>query len=231
MAVNSLITIGIVRKFGRLISEAEKRIIEGIEEGRIETEPSVTDRFLEAVEDVFEKHGKDEKIIFKARTLRDRGKKAPEKEFGADFCGVLDVQLENYKQRKGFLSQAKREGYGVTVRRTRYGLTAVGFDQNKEFERLNDQVDQMLAITPDSFVFVYSQDGFVVVPASSIEGLETGAELYGKRVDRFFKEYLMCFIGDHRLKAWDNSSLRALREESNARTAIMFQIQRPWVVY
>lgn len=220
-----MIVKGVVKKFGELISEAEERVIEGIKEGRIETETSMTDRFLEAIEDVFRGHGEHEGISFKARTLRDRGKGAAEKIFGADFCGVLDINLKGFEQRKGFLSQAKREGYGITARRTRYGVTAVHFDQNEEFRRLHGQINDMLSITPDSFVFVYSQVGFLVVPASSVEGLRTGAELYAKRVDRFFKEYLMCFIGDHRLKAWDDNSLRSLQEKTNSRTAIMFRIQ------
>jgi hypothetical protein len=221
-----MIVKGIVRKFGELISEAEKQIIEGIEEERIETETSITDRFLEAIEDVFRRHGEHKGISFKARTLRDRGRGAAEKEFGADFCGVLDINLEGFEQKKGFLSQAKREGYGATTRKTRYGVTAVHFDQNEEFKRLKGQINDMLSITPDSFVFVYSQGGFLVVPASSVEGLKTGAEVYAKRVDRFFKEYLMCFIGDHKLKAWDDNSLRSLQEKTNSRTAIMFQIQK-----
>lgn len=82
----------------------------------------------------------------------------------------------------------------------------------------------MLDITPDSFVFVYSTKGFFVVPASSIKELKANGELYGKPVSRFFKEYLMCFIGDHRLQALDNQNLESLREMTNARTAIMFQI-------
>ena len=64
----------------------------------------------------------------------------------------------------------------------------------------------------------------MVIPASSIEGLDRSGKLYAKPVDRFFKEYLMCFIGDPRLKAYDDHSLGSLRRETNARTAIMFQI-------
>lgn len=37
-----MIARGIVRDFGKLISEAESRIIRNIEDGRIETEPSIT---------------------------------------------------------------------------------------------------------------------------------------------------------------------------------------------
>lgn len=182
--------------------------------------------FLSNISPIISRAREHEGIVFKARTLRDRGKGAAEKEFGADFCGVLNIDFKGFVQRKGFLSQAKREGYGITARRTRYGVMAVHFDQNEEFKRLKGQTNDMLSITPDSFVFVYGQGGFLVVPASSVKGLKRGAKLYAKRVDRFFKEYLMCFIGDHRLKAWNDNSLRSLREKTNSRTAIMFQIKK-----
>ena len=53
-----MLSRGIVRRFGELISEAEREIIEGIKDGRIETESSITDRFLNEIENVFpeEKH-------------------------------------------------------------------------------------------------------------------------------------------------------------------------------
>ena len=221
-----MISIGIVRRFGELISEAERRIIEGIEDGRIETEPSMTDRFLNEIERVFSHADHYEGITFKARTLRDRGRNAPEKEFGADFCGVLKARLKDFEVTKGFLSQAKKDGRGIDVNLRPFGLTTVGFQIDEEFVRLGDQIDQMLSITPDSFVIIYSSKGFVVVPAISVKGLKNEADLYAKPVDRFFKEYLMCFIGDHRLVAYDDRSLESLRKETKARTAIMFEVKQ-----
>jgi hypothetical protein len=103
--------------------------------------------------------------------------------------------------------------------------TTADFSQNKEFLRLKDQTDEMLKITPDSFVIVYSRNGFVVVPASSISGLSKSAQLYSKPVDRFFKEFLMCFIGDPGLKAWDDKTLENLRMEYRARRAIMLYVR------
>ena len=220
-----MIVKGIVRDFGKLISEAERRIIEGIKDGRIETEPSITDRFLNEVERVFERQGKKENIVFRARTLRDRGSHAPEHRFGADFCGVLDIQFRDFKQTKGFLSQAKMEKDGIFVQKGFGGVTTVSFSHGNEFKRLKEQADKMLSVTPDSFIIIYSLKGFVIVPASSIKGLSREGKLYAKPVDRFFKEYLMCFIGDPRLKAYDDQSLESLRRETNARTAILFQIR------
>ena len=217
-----MIVKGIVSKFGRLIRIAEKEIIQGIEERRIETEPSITDRFLGHLEYVIN-HSEDvQGIVFRARTLRDRGINAPESRYGADFCAVLHIRTPEFRQTKGFLSQAKI-GWN-SIRRGARGLVAINFSQNAETGRLNSQIDKMLAITPDSFVFIYSNAGFFVIPASSIRGLRSNAEVYGKPVSRFFKEFLMCFIGDHRLSAYDDDTLEKLRIRTESRTAIIFQV-------
>lgn len=219
-----MIVKSIIKDFGKLISEAESRIIKSIKERRIEMETSITDRFLNEIERVFEQHGQKENIVFRSRTLRDRGPNAPEHKFGAYFCGVLNVKLSEFEISKGFLAQAKRENYGIFVQKGFMGATIVSFCHDNEFQRLNRQADKMLSVTPDSFIIVYSVKGFVLVPASSVTGLKRNGKLYAKPVDRFFKEYLMCFIGDCRLKAYDDQSLESLRIETNARTAIMFQI-------
>lgn len=217
---------GLITKFGNLISQAERDTIEEIREGRVETEPSVSDRFLTRVEMVFEEWGEMRGVRFYARTLRDRGPHAPEHEFGADFCGVINVKLKNFKLSKGILSQAKSESGDIKTRIRSYGPTIVSFSDSVEFQRLKKQSNAMLSITPDSFVMIYSNNGFIAVPASSIEGLGNAGELYGKPVVQFFKEFLMCFIGDSRLKAYDDQTLESLRKETNARMAILFQIHK-----
>jgi hypothetical protein len=153
---------------------------------------------------------KKEELFFVLEHSGIGGRNAPEMRFGADFLAVLDVKLEGFEQSKGFLSQAKKEGYGISVHIGPYSYAAVGFPQNEEFKRLDGQVDKMLAITPDSFVLVYSQKGFVVVPGSSIKGLKAEVELHAKPVSNFFKEYLLCFVGDPRLRAFDGHSLEKL---------------------
>lgn len=62
------------------------------------------------------------------------------------------------------------------------------------------------------------------MPATSVTGLSKKAQLYAKPATRFFKEFLMCFIGDPKLKAWDTKSLETLRTEYRARRAIIFNI-------
>jgi len=215
---------GIVREFGELVSEAEGQVIEGIRDREIVTEPSATDRFLGALEIVTRVHAQESGILFRARTLRDRGWNAPEKKFGADFCGILNVQLGTYSQSKGVLVQAKWESPGFQVHRGRGSLITVAFSDGREMQRCQDQSEKMLMVTPDSYVMICSGDGFAVVPASSVIGLSSDGELYAKHLDRFFKEFLMCFVGDPRLRAYDPKSLEIVRKESNARFAFLLEV-------
>lgn len=104
-----MIIKGIVKHFGELIKKAEESIREKMDNGLLDTESSITDRFLQGIESIFDEYGKRNGIYFRARSLRDRGPNAPEKKFGADFCGVLDVRLRELELSKGFLVQAKRE--------------------------------------------------------------------------------------------------------------------------
>jgi hypothetical protein len=61
--------------------------------------------------------------------------------------------------------------------------------------------------------------------AFSVRELKAGGELYAKPVPRFFKGIFMCFVGDGRLKAYDDASLRRLSVETNARNALLLEIK------
>ena len=217
-----MIDKGVVREFGRLIGQAEKEAIDSMKDGKIETEPSITDRLSEKIEQVFKQHVKKNSITFDVRVLRDRGPGASERKYGADVCAVLNVNMQNFKIAKGFLAQSKMEGRGIKVHTSNYRGTTVDIHCD---ESLREQTDKMLSVTPDSFVFIYSQDGFVVVPALSVNALAKRGRIYGKTLRRFFMDYLECFIGDHRLKAFDDDSLEVLRNETNARLLFLFDIR------
>jgi hypothetical protein len=217
---------GVVRKFGNLISVAEKQTLGAMAEGRIEMETAVTDHFLTQVEQSFREHGQTEHIAFKAWFLSDRGPKSTEHEFGADFCGVLNVRLPEFTHTKGFLSQAKISGRGLRIEPSQRGLSPVTVSDDKESRRLRNQIDKMLSVTHESFVIIYGADGFVVVPATSVKSLHGTGPIYAKPVQGFFKEYLMCFIGDPTLRAGDAASLEELRRRTESRTAIMFELAK-----
>lgn len=87
------------------------------------------------------------------------------------------------KLRKGFLAQAK-------------------LDKRGEMKRLRKQCEQMLAITPDSFVFLYDKRRVSVVPAL----LYAEGHLGLKHVEpwslgKFFEAHFSCFVGDRALRA------------------------------
>jgi hypothetical protein len=124
------------------IAEAMERSVQALQSGRVEHEPALTDRMLGAVEDRlrdFSTNG----ISWSAKTLTDRGPRSQEATYGADFMGVLNVNLPEIQISKGFLAQAK----------------LIRDDGYLDIERLGEQCRKMLALSPDSFVFFYSYAG------------------------------------------------------------------------
>ena len=104
----------------------------------------------------------------------------------------------------------------------------VGFSGNNELQYLQAQVNKMLDITPDSFVLVYTKSGFVFVPAISVNGItymKDGNYIYGKNIRLFFQEFLMCFIGDHRISAVDDQTLAIMAEKNRSRYALLLQLR------
>ena len=192
----------VVRRIAREIADAANGAFGSYREGRVVEEPQITDRILGAVEERV-RNLRSGNVVWTARTLRTgRGIAAEEKRHGADLLGVLDVDLDGYKSKKGFLAQAKRaEPYSMFGKR--------------DWERLRSQCETMLERTPDSFVFVYSiQKGIRIFPANAI--VELGSrqvfDLYDRGVSSFFESHIQCFIGDRRLNSTNIDTLEALVE-------------------
>jgi len=241
-----MIFTGTVQRVVATLEAAEGMTIRSFQEGRIETEPTFTDRFLGAVEMAFGETVRVRDYKFKARTLRDRGPGAPENEFGADLCGVLDIDIEHFKLSKGFLAQAKIAGkeevsitkepldalnVQVTRENSDYPKVQVRLSgkPNDKKPRLLTQCEHMLEITPDSYVFIYSLEGILVVPASTITNMSFERKpqpVYSKTLSQFFRDFLMSFIGDLRLKAYDDETLRELRNSTRANTALLLQMRQ-----
>ncbi len=194
-----------VREVAAHIGSAIDHSVEALAEGRVQQEPAMTDRMLGAIEEslrTFSAHG----IAWHALTLTDHGRGAQESQFGADFLGVLNVELPDYQVSKGFLAQAK------LVRKS-------GVD---DLERLQEQCRKMLRFTPDSFVFLYGKRGVRVVSAIAVIGCSLSPlELYHQSAKRFLIEHLKCFIGDRRIQTATPRGLAELRQQTDARSAYM----------
>lgn len=207
---------GVIKNFGTIIEDVKKQVIENMKRGNIPAETSITAEFLGILQNEINTHGQEifgmRGLKIYATILQDRGPKTDESEFGADFAMLLDINIDNFILKKGFFCQAKKEGKEIKINKGRY--TTVRFSANREFKRLQGQVYNMLQITPDSFVLIYGLDEFVLVPASSVSGMTNSDSLYGKRIQNFFEEFLLCFIGDPRISD-DSESWKVLKKSIN----------------
>jgi hypothetical protein len=183
----------IIRQAAARIAQAANRTHDDLQNDLVEQEAPFTERLLTRIQDAidgFETKG----ITWRAKTLTDRGPRAQEAEFGADFVGVLEIRITDYSVEKGFLAQAKMVDSDWEM-------------SNREFKRLKAQCDSMLTVSADSFVFVYSPSKIKVIPASAVVAThDTDApssldRYYSRSVTTFYEEHFGCFIGDHRISA------------------------------
>ncbi len=205
-----------VRAVARQIQDAVDMTIDDDHNRLIEQEPAFTDRLLSRIQDRI--NGKTIRgIQWKAKTLTDRGRGAQERRYGADFLGVLNIDLKDYKVAKGFLAQAKR------IRRNDNRMTSRDYDAMKE------QCERMLQFTPDSFVFLYGDTEVVIVPASSVVAAArcNPHELYSKTIVGFFVSYLECFVGDPRICVPSIDQVDILLEKYEARSLLALSAGEP----
>ena len=199
----------LVRDVTARINRAANNTLKAIAVGRAQLEPQVTDRLLGAIEQELDGTFIGG-IVWVAKTLTDMVKNSQEGEFGADFMGVLSLELNDFEARKGFLSQAKLIEPSQSFRIA-------------ESKRLKGQCEKMLKFSTESFVFLYSQQsGIRIVPAVDVVGARdcNPHELTSKSITEFFKDHLECFIGDRAIQSATPEGLAELRAQYQARTGI-----------
>lgn len=196
-----------VRTVAREISEAANGRIKARRDHAEVQEPHLTGEILGAIGDRIS-NMKIKGVIWNASPLPPKKEKC----HGADFMGVLDIDIPGYSARKGFLVQAKKAEPGSEF-------------VKRDWDRLVCQCKKMIERTPDSFVFVYSRkEGIRVFSAYSVLALPSNDSgsyprdifdlLYHHSVQNFFENHLECFIGDHRLNSPDIRTLDALADFS-----------------
>lgn len=185
------------------LSAAANRTRDDMVAQRLPDEPAVTSalvtRFHDAL-DGYEKAG----IRWSAKILSSHGRGAEEAIFGADFLGVLKIEFPEFEVKKGFIAQAKRQDEGKKL-------------TPSEWSRFEKQCTKMMKYSNTSFVFVYSQNGFVVVPAASVlacRGSEDLHTLHPMKIHHFYKQHFHCFVGDHRIQDSSPSILEELQYHS-----------------
>jgi hypothetical protein len=202
--------------------------VESITAKRVQEEPSITNRFLQEMEHNINNIAQKNGIQFFASTLTSFGPNTQESQIGADFLGTLNIQIPGLSLTKGFLCQSKRSGNGIFINQITQRNISVQFTQKAILLSLQNQTEKMLNRSPDSYVSIYSQEGFAFIPAISVQGLtfmNNDTEIYAKNTRLFFNEFLMCFIGDRKLNSIDDSSLRILAEQTATRYAFRIDLK------
>jgi hypothetical protein len=83
-----------------------------------------------------------------------------------------------------------------------------------------EQCRQMLTVTTEAFVFIYSRTGIVIVPALTIASATAPSnphDFYSRTAQRFYKDHFECFVGDQALSSADIKTLEQLK----ARNALL----------
>ena len=194
------------------INAAAKKTRDDVLKLRLPDEPSVTSALVTRLHDALEGY-ENAGIMWSAKILSSHGRGAEEKIFGADFLGVLQISFPEFEIRKGILAQAKRQNEGKKLSTT-------------EWKRLVEQCKIMMKFSSASFVFIYSLNGFFVVPAVSVlacrdpEDLHT---LHPMTIRSFYIQHFRCFVGDYGIH--DDSP--SILEELRYRTGLLVKATSP----
>lgn len=196
-----------VRKAAQIIGAAITGAETALLTGQVEQEPAMTDRMLGRIEQALsgvEING----IVWKAKTLTDRGRYAQESKIGADFMGVLEVRIPGYSVKKGFLAQSK------LIRR--FG--------SLDMRELVSQCERMLQLSPVSYVFLYEPVGVSVVSANSIVAAGGNLDAVKRhKARKFFADHLECMIGDRAISSPTPQGLEELLHRAHVRRGIVIR--------
>ena len=147
-----------------------------------------------------------------------RGPRSEEHRFGADLGLVLRMSGRGFDVTKGYLIQAKKFEF-------KGGLP---FGKG---DRVFGQCKDMLKITQEAYVWIYSRSGISILRAGSM--VETDPSripamrrqtLYG-----FLMRAFMSWNGDYRLGDLGKQSLEMMAEEFPAKQAILIHANDSWV--
>lgn len=223
---------------------AEDELLAMVQEGRVTQEPDMTSRVMHAIEIL----SRDVPgVSIELTVVPGMGPGAEENVIGADVLGVVRIELGNVRIAKGFLAQAKRDGEdglhyqpptdetyshwtyrGDSMQLPRSGVVSVSVPS----ARLREQCDNMLQLSPDSFVLVFADTQIGVVSATSVHAHRGVAPrtkkqkpLGTKRLDDFILHVLDCFIGDEKLAAGSVADLARAAANRGIPNAMLLRVR------
>lgn len=182
------------------LARAATRTVEDYSSGELPDEPTFTGALVTRLKDSLD-GTRTTGISWSAKVMSSHGPNTEETEFGADFLGVLSLDLPDLQVKKGFLAQAKRQEPGAKLSR-------------REWDRLFEQCKKMTSFTAQSFVFVYSHRGVFAVSATVLLLFPDVTDLHqlgGSTLGNFYKHHFRCVIGDQRIDSTNSVTLARLR--------------------
>lgn len=226
-----------------MVRQSEEGLRQRMAEGRVTQEPDMTSRLVHEIEVRSERV---EGVVVDFTVIDGLGPGAAENTIGADVLGVVRLEVGGRRESKGFLAQSKRDGEdglhlvppdkryshwlyrGDELQLEKSGSVGV----TKPSLRLTEQCENMLRLTPASFVFVYSAGQIAVVSATAVKAHQTAPRntkskkpLGTKRLDDFFVHLADCFIGDESLSAASVADLSRLAIARGASSAWMLRVR------
>ena len=250
-----MITASIADELTSVFAEAERSILSRIAQNRGRQEPDLTSRLMEGIE-IRSESIDGVRIAFD--TIDGLGRNAAESVVGADILGSIHINVGGVSMSKGFLLQAKMSGHDKLRFRPTGSRAAGPLDASHVFDRgpidrvgtgssyrmgevsgtvtitrpskrLEKQCDDMLRLTPSSYVLVLDRRQITVVSAAAVRAhrhAESGVqhELGTKTLSDFFINMADCFIGDDRLGSATQADLVARASLLNVPAALSVRI-------
>jgi hypothetical protein len=211
----------IIQESARRVAEAANGTLQGLRDGRIAHEPEFTNRMLGRIELAMEGY-QVKNVQWTAMTLTSLVPNSQEHRYGADFLGVFNADLPDYKATKGFLAQAKRIEPSDRI-------------SASDCQRMKEQCLRMLAISPTaSYLFLYARAAISVVPARAVVhavGTFNPHELYGRSITTFFEEHFECFFGDPVLDAAHVDALKNAEQKQHILVGLTDQFLAERLLY
>lgn len=194
----------VIRKSARIIADAINDTIRLHNEGLISDEPKINSQLVATIRERINNQ-KIKGIKWEALDIPDRVRNSLEHQSGADILEVIHIESPNYNVSKGFLVQCKIEK---------------NLDKS-EVERLRIQCENMLHLSPYSYVFLYGETEVKIVPALAVyKSKKHPSDLYYRRPASFFELHFESFLGDTEIKSTQISDLKLLLNKYKARNLL-----------
>lgn len=199
------------KRITALVMQAVARGLHRWDAGQVEQEPALTDRIFESIETTLELSDVGS-VVWRGYNLGDRGRRSPESRYGADGLVVLHALVGGTPINKGFLLQAKFNDRNQVVR-------------PGEYARMKAQCDDMLKVSPTSFIWLYDRGEITVVRARDVVDNASGQVLdvpvAGQTLERFLHSFFGCEIGDRRFRASNLIELERVATDSRIRNGLL----------